>query len=207
MSKPKPRECQICGRTFYSWIRSKYCSYECGKEADRRRRRAKWHENKKPPVIFKRNCPVCGKEFETLKSTKIYCSQECKRIENRKAEKTASAVKKCVVCGKEFLTNKPTLIITCSKKCSYIRHLQMGNLRKVRKAGVKICPNCGKKFQQYRSTQKYCSAKCRDAARNERKCELRKQLRLNYRYRNEEYQPIHRDIFKKLLRRLFKTRS
>jgi endogenous inhibitor of DNA gyrase (YacG/DUF329 family) len=26
---------------------------------------------------FKRKCPVCGKEFETKNTKKIYCSQSC----------------------------------------------------------------------------------------------------------------------------------
>ena len=40
-------------------------------------------------------CTICGKEFEALKSTKKYCSNECMNAARRKrnAEKKAAGIK------------------------------------------------------------------------------------------------------------------
>lgn len=194
------KECLICGKKFLSHLKSKkYCSAECSEEADRRRHK-KYLVGEK---VYKKICANCGKEFETAKSTKVYCSIECKRAENQKAERAAVAVKKCVICGKEFETNKPTLILTCSKECSKARHLQISNKHKVKKSGIKICPICKQNFEAYRATQKYCSEKCRDAARSKRKNETLKTARLEYKFKDEGYVEIHRDIFRRLLRQIF----
>ena len=162
--------CPNCGVEFSTTKKfKKYCSLKCSDEADKKRRKEKYKP--KPKVTYQKICPVCGKEFDTEKSTQIYCSLACKRTENQKAEKAAVVKKNCVICGKEFETNKPTLIVTCSKECSHIRHLQMCNLNKdkVQKVTLRQCPICGNEFVPYRQTQIFCSAKCKDAARNERK--------------------------------------
>ena len=33
--------------------------------------------------ICKRNCPFCGKEFDSYMGIKIYCNEKCKRELNR----------------------------------------------------------------------------------------------------------------------------
>lgn len=42
---------------------------------------------------FTRKCEVCGKEFQSLKNTNKYCSENCRKLKK----------KQCEVCGKEFV--------------------------------------------------------------------------------------------------------
>ena len=39
------------------------------------------------PQTIKRNCPYCGKEFDSWNGIKDYCSEDCKREMNRERKR------------------------------------------------------------------------------------------------------------------------
>lgn len=76
-------------------------------------------------------CTVCGKEFESIKTTKKYCSTECmnearriKYAEQKKKEKELGIQKekkempekKCLLCGKSFRPKTPS---ANARSCCY----------------------------------------------------------------------------------------
>lgn len=74
-----------------------------------------------------KECPVCGKSFETIRSNKIACSPACagvrkKQYDQRVCAKARAATRErlgtriCVQCGKEFEPNHPAKV-TCSPMC------------------------------------------------------------------------------------------
>ena len=77
--------------------------------------------------MVKNICIVCGKEFEAIKTTKKYCSQECSNAMRRKkyAEKEKvkkepkqMAEKKCLLCEKIFRPKSPAANQrTCCYEC------------------------------------------------------------------------------------------
>jgi hypothetical protein len=104
-------------------------------------------------------CVICGKEFEAIKSTKKYCSQECnnkaRRIryqENKKEPKPLEErvnncpTKKCVICGQEF---KPKTAAANQRMCCYDCmpdgiQLKRGDfLAKIKQARGGKCERCG----------------------------------------------------------------
>ena len=104
-------------------------------------------------------CIICGKEFEAIKSTKKYCSQECnnkaRRIryqENKKEPKPLEEranncpTKKCVICGQEF---KPKTAAANQRMCCYDCmpdgiQLKRGDfLAKIKQARGGKCERCG----------------------------------------------------------------
>lgn len=79
-------------------------------------------KKRKEPIVMV--CRVCGQEFLTTNSRRVYCSLACNSIgyhENQRAHRRASkqsAVNKdCEKCGKRFTTTKllRTLCTTCEK--------------------------------------------------------------------------------------------
>lgn len=108
---------------------------------------------------MKNICAVCGKEFEAIRSTKKYCSQECnnkaRRIryaENKSKPKTIyekannCPKRQCLICGKVF---KPKTAAANQRQCCYdcmpdgtqlVRSQFLNLLRKQR--GGK-CERCG----------------------------------------------------------------
>ena len=74
-------------------------------------------------------CVVCGKEFESLKSTKKYCSKECENANRRLKYAQAKAQgldphnkglseKECLICNKKFIPkNKSANQRSCCYDC------------------------------------------------------------------------------------------
>ena len=67
-------------------------------------------------------CVICGKEFESLKSTKKYCSKECENANRRLKYAQAKAQgldphnkglseKECLICNKKFEYPPPLISI------------------------------------------------------------------------------------------------
>lgn len=123
---------------------------------------------------MKKNCLICGKEFEARDDRRKYCSEECAaegtRIAYRKRKEAERAARKpinCPICGKEF---KPLTgaYKYCSKECSAIAEKR--NLheywvrRKANKEYIRVCERCGKEFKAGCKTTKYCSRECRHIA-------------------------------------------
>ena len=86
-----------------------------------------------------KTCVICGKEFETSKSSKLICSPECRkeyvkiRDRGRKSRKKEHE-RMCVVCGKVFVTVKGAQMM-CSRECANKRKLYMNALCAKRRKG------------------------------------------------------------------------
>ena len=92
----------------------------------------------------------------------------------------------------------------CSKQAEKLRKQNYEKIRRPpTKSYSKICPVCGVEFEPYRKSQIYCSIICRDVMRAKRKSQGYKTARLTYKFRNETYTEIHRDVFFDLLRAIF----
>jgi predicted nucleic acid-binding Zn ribbon protein len=109
---------------------------------------------------YNKICKVCGKEFETTKSKKVYCSNEC--IE-KYYKPNNKVIKICKVCGKEFET-RSTIKIYCSDACKeehekeYLKKYREVHSKHKEKI-IKTCIVCGKKFETA-GTTKFCSDDC-----------------------------------------------
>ena len=59
-------------------------------------------------------CIVCGKDFEAIKSTKKYCSNDClntmrrKKHAEAKTNSKANKEKICPICGNSFIPKTPS---------------------------------------------------------------------------------------------------
>lgn len=124
-----------------------------------------------------RKCVVCGKEFQTCKPNRKYCSEECKRkaARDKEKERKAAARKKmgrhprfgmhrktCDFCGHEFvaLSAKGRY---CSQECRDKVHLQRKFERRKKEHPelVRVCPCCGKEFLCSETFPVYCSHVCK----------------------------------------------
>ena len=67
-----------------------------------------------------RECKRCGKPFESISGTKLYCSIECsiatdrERVKIKQKEKIEKA---CECCGKTFIVARYSGRIYCTDKC------------------------------------------------------------------------------------------
>lgn len=87
---PRIRKCSICGTEFLSCNGVEVCSEECRME---RKRRQNMQGNERrytreSNVPFERECPVCGKKFETIRN--VYCSEACAAKAKKKQVKEMS---------------------------------------------------------------------------------------------------------------------
>lgn len=108
---------------------------------------------------MKRICVICGTQFESIKSTKKYCSQECanaaRRIRYKNRDKSkeptknreyTGPIKICPICGKSF---KPKNALASQRVCCYdcmpegIQLTRGGFLAKLKEARGGKCIRCG----------------------------------------------------------------
>ena len=63
-------------------------------------------------------CVICGKEFEAVRSTKKYCSNECMNAARRKRNGQKDVIKEkvCPICGKSF---SPKTSMANQRTCCY----------------------------------------------------------------------------------------
>lgn len=71
---PRLKNCTICGREFLSHRGLEVCSEEC-KDLRRQKNNAKANSRRYHKEPFIKECPMCGKVFETVR--RKYCSKEC----------------------------------------------------------------------------------------------------------------------------------
>ena len=102
-------------------------------------------------------CVICGKEFESLKSTKKYCSKECENANRRLKYAKAKAEglnphnmglkeKECLICNKKFTPkSKSANQRTCCYNCMPDGiQLKRGDfLAKIKHAHGGKCERCG----------------------------------------------------------------
>ena len=95
-------------------------------------------------MLFKK-CAVCGKEFETVYHSKLYCSPECKRIgvtewqrnmRQKKREEKEPQISKCPICGNDFVVTT-TQRKYCSDDCQQKGYALLEKEYKAKKRKVK----------------------------------------------------------------------
>ena len=152
--KIETRKCLHCGKEFRTAISNKkFCSEECCHKH--------YSELKKAQTVpHKHTCPICNKEFTSLKY-QVYCSAKCriKRNNNillQKLKEAHRVTKVCKVCGKLFETNRGTQQIYCSSECAY---KGSAILRRLRTTKTIRCKNCGEKFKAMKGRM-FCSVTC-----------------------------------------------
>lgn len=109
------------------------------------------------PVLYRfsaeRVCPVCGSTFVTTHGTQKYCSQECRREQDRMSAARPRFTKICPHCGRTFETAAARQRC-CSYKCA-------NALRYPR--ALAVCPQCDARFEVLASRNgehRYCSRAC-----------------------------------------------
>lgn len=76
-NKPKTKQCSYCGKEFeYTHARQMYCSDDCKRRKDLKRRKELIYAKREPIV---RTCIVCSKKFETKLKNRRFCSDECSK--------------------------------------------------------------------------------------------------------------------------------
>ena len=101
-------------------------------------------------------CSVCGKEFESLKSTKKYCSKECENAARRQRYQLAKEngldphkkgmQRKCLICGKDFTpktasANQRLCCYDCMPEGKQLIRSEFLNLIREMRGGK--CERCG----------------------------------------------------------------
>lgn len=73
------KKCEFCGKDFeVNNSRTKYCSRECCREADKKNKREKYA--KEYGIGEKHICLRCGKEYKTKSAKSRFCSHSCSNI-------------------------------------------------------------------------------------------------------------------------------
>ena len=164
------KQCKVCSQPFTATrVTQKYCSKKCAnrikarnnyrriqsdpkKLAHRRQLLEKYKEkarqqrkaNRKP---IEKICGYCNKKFEAWRSTRLYCSHQCRY------ESWYNKIKADPERWKEYLQS-----IYASKKRLHKEFLTlMGIVKKDRNK----CQFCGDTFQSRAHNQKYCSRQCK----------------------------------------------
>lgn len=139
------RHCAVCGRVYHTTrYKNRYCSRNCQIKAKNYRYHVpeELTENGQPylaTLIYKKVCPVCGRQFTAKRSNQKYCSHQCSKLYRKHASHGVNPILLQVNdCAPAF--NKDTGKIFYKKQCL----------------------NCGKEFRAQLITTKYC---CRECAR------------------------------------------
>ena len=122
MAKQKtPRECQVCGATFFAaHARYANCSPRCREIFKERRKQARRKQERRANIRTVL-CGHCGQSFETSNPRHTYCSYECRYRASRERSHTPRRVWVCGYCrecGKSYVTSDRRRGRTCSVECS-----------------------------------------------------------------------------------------
>lgn len=118
------------------------------------------------PMIYHRNCTVCGQEFTCTHDKRRWtCSEECvkKSYKKRQINRHNRIEHTCPQCNKIFNTPASRKRVYCSYACKYLA--QSGkNTKPIRTSKIVPCAYCGKPVKWYKSRsvykQKFCDANC-----------------------------------------------
>lgn len=95
-------------------------------------------------------CGYCRRGFIPTENNPFYCSEECRRLNERKFLN----IIKCAFCGKDFLASGHN--IYCNEECKRLHNLQKRGRR---------CRCCGKVFIPDARKYFYCSDRCKNSNR------------------------------------------
>lgn len=91
----------------------RYCSEECRRMADLKRRRAK----RLPVWPYEiRKCRQCGHDFLAKRISTVFCSRKCHDRYWTEQKRDRRSVH-CLICGKEFLPANKGPALYCSDGC------------------------------------------------------------------------------------------
>lgn len=171
MAKQKtPRECQVCGDTFFAvHARHVNCSPRCRETFKERRKQARRKQERRANIRTVL-CGHCGQSLETSDPRHKYCSYECQYQAYRERSRTPRRVWVCGYCrecGKSFVTSGRRRGRTCSVECSK----RWANRVRSTALPNRPCKQCGKEFDlPYGSRgQRFCSDLCRRRWKNKQK--------------------------------------
>lgn len=114
---------------------------------------------------MKKNCEICGKEFEPRQYNQKYCSAKCAKkasYQKEKENKPKVEDKICTICGQKFTPKISTQTICGSEECKKERNkIRCKNFHEQDKKDKinKICIICGKTFQTNNDFQILCGNK------------------------------------------------
>lgn len=160
------KKCLICSKEF-TGKRSdaKYCSLKCSKEG-----KYKMDRRFNPVFSWKveKVCDICNKIFIPIHPTQKRCLGRCvidyklQWKENKRLSKLPEI--KCPQCGKTFTAKWLGVVKFCSKECADKKYQLDKGIQVGYRGTENICKMCGKTFNSYTTTQKWCSKKCRRTA-------------------------------------------
>ena len=177
--KGKNRVCPICSKELPKF-QKKYCSEECRRYDENVKRGACLDHG-----LLTKQCVICGNEFQTFKSRKITCSDECRK-KNKNKPKPYNPEKERIKYIRKHPNAKTQTEI--SAECAAKRKLKQKEIserqaareaeweiiraEKAKKKQENIdywlnyeaehtCEVCGKQYIAHYPLQKYCSDTCK----------------------------------------------
>ncbi len=105
-------------------------------------------------------CAYCGKDFETRRKNKKYCSRECceeQHKESMRMRYVGKREKSCRFCGKTLPKFKSYF---CDGECRRRWHCVQKGLTQSYEETERVCIVCGKHFFEYKQNRVTCSAEC-----------------------------------------------
>ncbi|MDA7979551.1 MAG: hypothetical protein MPJ50_12365 [Pirellulales bacterium] len=120
------RKCRGCSKRFRPTPdkpRASYCSEECKKQTESKKRKESYEKTRKRKPV-KKICAECGTEFETNHPRKTFCSVACRdknqlrRLQKESAEKRKATIKTCPQCEERFTPEKSLAQKYCSEECT-----------------------------------------------------------------------------------------
>jgi hypothetical protein len=110
-------------------------------------------------------CKMCGKEFEKIHGSQIYCSKSCRRkheynIYKKNHKLIPIKPKKCKICKKTFVPSVYNQLY-CSDKCWKIQKNKVRRNKNMIRLKNHKCEFCNNFYDKTISFQRFCSKDCR----------------------------------------------
>lgn len=157
------RTCPQCGKEFTTTdYRIKYCSKECHDKKQRQQVKEWKIKHKYTHALPRRNCIICGKEFQPRNRAQLSCystaCREARGLQKWEQDIIARRTVKCRICGKEFVRTVEHRLY-CSDECKGVALKR----KMAEKTAIytKICKECGNEFQTATFSKEYCSPECK----------------------------------------------
>lgn len=164
------KKCDHCHQYFKAvHQRMKYCVKEnvllkdqCRSKAESKKKKAK---RLKLPL---RDCALCEKQFQPLRSGHIMCNQPCNTALMRRGI-NQKKVYKCKFCKKEFSTYKKNAFVFCGNPCSYaLAHNERMRKESLERHKNQKCKLCGKIIVGAKRKRIFCNDPCRFTKKNQK---------------------------------------
>lgn len=132
-------------------------------------------------TLLGRECQRCSKKIERTDPRTKFCSDSCCTKFHNEKKKTATILasvsmmsdsRPCFCCGEELplsVRRNPSGRF-CSAKCKDLNHTRERNRRAILPVSEeKVCGQCGGIYMSVKSTQVWCSGKCRESFKTRRR--------------------------------------